>query len=54
MQERYCTCGARIIVQFTNDHRDWQTAFWARQQFNGTRLYVCPSCGHFLDIDALN
>ncbi len=54
MQERFCDCGARILVQFMFHGTRWETIFWGKSQFNGNRLYICPSCGQFLNIDFLH
>jgi len=54
MQERFCSCGARIMVQFTNIETKWQPVFWSPRQARGTRLHVCPSCGQYLEINRLS
>ena len=53
MQERYCSCGARIMVQFKNENATWNPVFWGMTHYKGPRLHVCPSCGNYLDINDL-
>ncbi len=54
MQERYCECGHVIKVQFVSNSIGWRTVYWFIAGFSGNRVFVCPSCGRHLDIDALN
>ena len=54
MQERYCQCGARIMVQFFQRNTVWQPVYWTGKQRDLNRLHVCPSCGKLLDINVLS
>jgi hypothetical protein len=53
MQERYCECGARVMVQFSAQNDTWRPVFWVLHRFNGGRVFFCPSCGNPLEIDSL-
>lgn len=54
MQERFCNCGAKILVEFTNINSKWQPVFWKRHLRNGIRLHICPSCGQLLNIHEMS
>ena len=53
MQERYCECGTRVMVQFSATDTIWKPVFWVLHHFTGGRVFFCPSCGRPLDIDIL-
>ena len=54
MQDRYCECGHPVKVQFVSNAIGWRMVYWFISGYSGNRVFVCPSCGRHLDIDALN
>ncbi|MGE4296566.1 MAG: hypothetical protein AB7E47_00935 [Desulfovibrionaceae bacterium] len=53
MQERYCTCGEQVFVQFVPNNAKVLAMFWSLTLRAGGKINRCPSCGGALHIDAL-
>ena len=54
MQERFCKCGNRVIVQYHSKKDEaWFTRFWVMGSTFGKTIRVCPVCGSPLDINSL-
>lgn len=54
MQERYCKCGNRVIVQYCNRRSDnWMIRYWQMGNNYGKTIRICPHCGRRIDIDSL-
>ncbi|WP_035075140.1 hypothetical protein [Maridesulfovibrio zosterae] len=54
MQERFCKCGNRVMVQYQNKKStDWFTRFWVMGSTFGKTIRICPECGCPLDINSL-
>lgn len=53
MQERYCDCGASVLVSFVPTPGDWQALFWEHQAASDRKTDICPGCGRPLHIHAL-
>ena len=54
MQQRFCTCGFPVWVQYLLSEKKCGTIFWSTVYRNGRVLSRCPSCGRTLHIDDLN
>jgi hypothetical protein len=53
MQQRFCTCGAAVLVEYKLfSARPWETQFW-RQEPQRQSIAACPCCGRKLDIHSL-
>ena len=53
MQQRFCTCGAPVLVEYKlMSARPWETQFW-RQEPLRQSIAACPCCGRKLDIHSL-
>lgn len=53
MQQRFCTCGAPVLVEYKLlSARPWETQFW-RQEPLRQNIAACPCCGRKLDIHSL-
>jgi hypothetical protein len=53
MQRRMCECGRDIWVQYRISGTVCRPVFWSVSLRAGRTVHVCPSCGAFLHIDAL-
>ncbi|WP_432735073.1 hypothetical protein [Maridesulfovibrio sp. FT414] len=54
MQERFCRCGNRVMVQYHNKKTEsWFTRFWVMGSTYGKTIRTCPECGSPLDINSL-
>ncbi|MGA9535569.1 MAG: hypothetical protein WBR24_06640 [Desulfobacterales bacterium] len=54
MQQRFCTCGFPVWVQYLLSERNGGTIFWSTVYRTGRVLTRCPSCGRALHIDDLS
>ena len=53
MQERYCSCGMSVWVQYKSGEALRAVRFWSLSLLAGERLDRCRFCGRRLDIDSL-
>ena len=53
MQERFCRCGQKIVVQFATQGGRWRVLFWCIASLTGERIQRCPTCSSALSIDEL-
>ncbi|WP_320172353.1 hypothetical protein [Maridesulfovibrio sp.] len=54
MQERFCKCGNRVLVQYHHKRpENWFTRFWVMGSTYGKTIRTCPVCGSPLDINSL-
>lgn len=53
MQQRFCTCGYAVWVQYLFSRAKCKTIFWSGNADRGYRLTICPCCGRRLNIDEL-
>jgi len=54
MQQRFCTCGSTIWVQYLFSNTDCRVVFRPRDEGKYATLTRCPGCGRKLDIDELH
>ncbi|MGD8969969.1 MAG: hypothetical protein PVG01_01070, partial [Desulfobacterales bacterium] len=54
MQQRFCTCGFPVWVQYLLSEMNCGTIFWSTVYRSGRVLTRCPSCGRALHIDDLS
>lgn len=54
MQQRFCTCGCSVWVQYMFSRLNCNVVFWRGSMDSGERVSRCPSCGEKLNIDNLN
>ena len=54
MQQRFCTCGFKIWVEYLLTEWRCRTFFWSSFGRQGNRLSACPACGARLSIDELH
>jgi len=54
MQQRFCTCGFPVWVQYLLSETTCGTIFWATIHRRSKVLTRCPSCGRALHIDDLD
>ncbi|MGA8020462.1 MAG: hypothetical protein WCA42_16455, partial [Desulfobacterales bacterium] len=54
MQQRFCTCGFPVWVQYLLSERNGGTIFWSTVYRTGRVLTCCSSCGRALHIDDLS
>lgn len=53
MQERYCKCGHRLMVQYTLDgFLPWEAVI-LKENGEHSPVKVCPHCGAYLSIHFL-
>ena len=56
MQQRYCTCGQRVLVRYSNRFGSWNPQFIvgheSSKRVNAT-AHTCPNCGAPLNIHQL-
>lgn len=53
MQERFCKCGHRLMVQYTlNGFIPWEAVIH-QEQPDADPVKVCPCCGAYLSIHFL-
>lgn len=50
MQERYCTCGSKVFVDYGLGRG---VRFWSFCRLGGVTVRVCPGCGRVLSINGL-
>lgn len=53
MQQRFCSCGFPVWVQYLFSETNCNALFWATVYRTGKRITRCPLCGSTLDIDQL-
>ncbi|WP_187170411.1 hypothetical protein [Salidesulfovibrio onnuriiensis] len=54
MQERFCTCGKMVLVQYgTNDRMSRNPVFLTADKKIVAAIRLCPGCGMPLDINTL-
>lgn len=53
MQERFCTCGNRLFVEYLFSAISWLPVFWTSPETGCGNIHVCPRCGRSLDINSL-
>jgi hypothetical protein len=53
MQQRYCSCGCAVWVEYIFSNVKTRTVFWSGTRVQGMKLIRCPRCGKHLDIDEL-
>jgi hypothetical protein len=54
MQQRFCSCGCGVWVQYLFPNMDCQIIFRSRREDPSDRLSRCPRCGRALNIDDLS
>ena len=53
MQERFCKCGQRLMVQYTLDgFIPWEPVIHNRHEVEQP-VKICPTCGSYLSIHFL-
>lgn len=53
MQQRFCTCGRTIWVEYENPNLVPQVFFRLNEKSSGVFLFNCPCCRRHLSIDEL-
>ncbi|MGE4552823.1 MAG: hypothetical protein AB7D57_06905 [Desulfovibrionaceae bacterium] len=54
MQERYCSCGGKVLVEYGHGtRRNVVVRYWSFCRAGGVTVRVCPHCGRPLDIHGL-
>lgn len=54
MQERYCTCGSKVFVDYgPGRNLGSGVRFWSFCRQGGVTVRVCPHCGKVLSINSL-
>ncbi len=52
MQERFCSCGNKVMVHYGVVKTSWKPVFSVADG-QASFIRVCPCCGKPLDIDSL-
>lgn len=53
MQQRFCTCGHTVWVEYRFGYTGYRLRFWSPRFGSKVLLTRCPACGQKIDIDEL-